>query len=440
MRWNLWLITGLLALLLHARLFAAEAPAGGPSTNAATVSVPQTGTTVEVRAVGEREVYLSFGLDRIELLRREVPKGIPLWQYIASLIYIFLAFYISKALDHLTRVYLRKWAEKTRTRFDDVLLSLLNGPIKIISFVVLLHIGLRVFIWPQWAEDFLSKGLGIVVAFSLTYLALKSADMAVGYWQARSTTTGDKPFDAQLFPIITKSLRVFIIVVSVLVTSQNLGLNITGLIASLSIGGLALGLAAQDTVANLFGAVAVFVDKPFRVGDRVKFADVDGIVEAIGLRSTRVRNLDGHVITVPNKTMGNASITNISGRPNIKTEMNIGLTYDTTTEKVREALAILKDVYSRSPMTQDLMLSFNRFADSSLNLNVVHWWSNTDYRAYLAGMQDFNLEIKDRFAQAGIEFAFPTRTLYVKQDSKWAFNAAGAESEPPPAAPPEKRA
>src|ERR1051325_12133922 len=108
--------------------------------------------------------------------------------------------------------------------------------------------------------------------------------------------------DEQLFPVIRKSLKLFVLVVAVLVTLDNIGVNITAAIASLSIGGLAIGLAAQDTLANLFGAVAVFVDKPFRIGDTIKLSDVEGTVESIGMRSTRVRNPDGFLVTVPNKT------------------------------------------------------------------------------------------------------------------------------------------
>jgi MscS family membrane protein len=221
-----------------------------------------------------------------------------------------------------------------------------------------------------------------------------------------------------------------VVVVSVMLTSQNLGLNITSLIASLSIGGLALGLAAQDTVANLFGAVAVFADKPFRIGDRIKLAEVDGVVETIGLRSTRVRNLDGHLITVPNKTMGNATITNITLRPNIKTVMNISITYDTPTPKVKQALQILSDVYKGHAMTHDVWISFNQFADSSLNILVIHWWNATVYKDYLAGMQEMNLDIKQKFDEAGISFAFPTRTLYLKQDSEFRMLGAADAAVP----------
>jgi MscS family membrane protein len=195
---------------------------------------------------------------------------------------------------------------------------------------------------------------------------------------------------------------------------QNLGVNVTAAIASLSIGGLAIGLAAQDTLANLFGAVAIFADKPFRVGDRIKLDTVDGQVETIGLRSTRVRSLDGHLITIPNKTMGSATITNVTARPNIKTEMNLGLTYDTPTAKVQRASALLEEIYRAHPLTSDVWISFNRFDASALNIYVVHWWNGVEPKAHLAGMQELNLEIKRRFEAEGIEFAFPTQTVHLR--------------------------
>ena len=366
-----------------------------------------------------RKDQFTFGLDRIEVLNHQWPSGIPLWQYLASLIYIFLAFCASKALDSLTRIWLKKWAARTKTKFDDLLLGLLSGPVKIVVFVLLLKIGLEVFDWGAFVNSVLDKGLKIMVAATITYTVLKLIDLLMGYWKERAAVESDRTFDEQLFPIIRKTLKVFVTVVAVLVTSQNLGFDITAAIAGLSVGGLALGLAAQDTVANLFGAVAIFIDKPFRIGDRIQLDAVDGMVETIGLRSTRVRNLDGHLITIPNKTMGNATITNVTRRPNIKTVMDIGITYDTPTEKVHRALQILKEVYKDHPQTFDCLISFNKFADSALNLQVVHWWNSTDYKEYLAGFQGMNLTVKERFDKEGIGFAFPTQTLYVKQDSAW---------------------
>jgi len=371
---------------------------------------------------------LTFGLDRVSFLEAHKFFNIPLWQYVGSLIYIFLAFYISKFLDFLTRVWLKRWAERTETKFDDLLLDLLNGPVKIIAFVIFLRIGLEVFSWPPMVQTILTRGFTVVVAISITYTILKFVDLVLSYWKQRSGDNRDKTFDEQLFPIIRKSLKLFVVVVATLVTLDNIGVNITAAIASLSIGGLAIGLAAQDTLANLFGAVAVFVDKPFRIGDAIKLDSVQGNVEAIGMRSTRVRNTDGHLVAIPNKAVGNATIVNITLRPNIKTEMNIGLTYDTTTEKLRQALEIIGKVYRTNAKTKDLLVSFNKFADSALNIQVVHWWDGSDNREYLAGMQEMNLMLKERFDAEKINFAFPSQTLYVKQDSDWKMGGEKAAS------------
>lgn len=376
------------------------------------------GTNSVAQPAAERSDVLTFGLDSFEPLRTPF-LGNPLWQYLASLIYIVLAFYVAKALDWLTRVWLRKFTSKTKTTLDDQLLELLNGPIKVVAFVVFLHIGLSIFHWPPPVELWLHKIFVVILAISLTYMVLKITDVLVGIWRERGADV-EKGMNEQLFIVIRKGVKAFLLVIAVLVTLQNLGVNVTAAVASLSIGGLALGLAAQDTLANLFGAVAIFADKPFRIGDRVKLDAVDGTVEGIGLRSTRVRNLDGHLVTIPNKTMGNATITNITARPNIKTEMNLGITYETPTDKVQRATDILVEVYRAHPMTADVWVTFNKFEASALNIFVIHWWNGVEFKAYFAGMQELNLEIKRRFEAEGIEFAYPTQTVHVrtKQDGQ----------------------
>ena len=403
-------------------VWAADAPpvAVNAPTNARTGKAnlfgSRTPATNEVALVDEMP-SLSFGLDRVELLQVRL-FDVPVWQFIASLIYIFLAFVAARLIDWVLGVRLRKWAQRTPTKYDDILLELIRGPIKVITFVVLLHIGLRLFRWPAWFTGFFSKSLHIIVALSITYILLKVIDVLVNYWKEHAATqTEDKKFDDQLLPIIRNTMKVFVVIVAVLLTSQNLGLNITSLIASLSIGGLAIGLAAQDTLANLFGAVAVFADKPFRVGDRIRLDTVEGEVESIGMRSTRVRTPDGHLVTIPNKTVGNATITNIERRPSIRTVMNLGLTYDTSAERLKRALQLLEEIYRSDPMTKDVIITFNRFADSALNIEVVHFWSGTEQRAYLAGLQAMNLRVKEEFDRAGFEFAYPTRTLYVKEQA-----------------------
>jgi MscS family membrane protein len=242
----------------------------------------------------------------------------------------------------------------------------------------------------------------LVVAGALTFVAIKVLDILLAAWKRRHAQESEGRFNDQLFSVIRVSLNTFVIVVAVLVTAQNMNINITAAIASLSIGGLAVGLAAQDTLANLFGALAVFVDKPFRVGDQIKVDGTEGKVEAVGLRSTRLRSTEGHLVAVPNKTVGSATITNITERPGIKTVINLVLAHDLPTAKVRRAIALLEEIYRGNRLTREAWVSFNQFAGANANLQIVHWWNGTDYQAYLAGMQEMNLAVKEKFEAEGI--------------------------------------
>ena len=360
---------------------------------------------------------MSFGLDQIDFLCDTKPLGEPLWKYFASLIYIVLAFYVAKVLDFIVNVWLKRLAAKTETKYDDLLLELLRGPVKVVAFVIFLNIGLGVFEWPARAQNYIARGFIVVVACSVAYVALKFVDLLLGVWREKMVSPQDRAFADHLLPFVSKVVKTTLIIAAVVLTADNLEIKITSLLAGLSVGGLALGLAAQDTVANFFGAVAIFLDKPFHIGDRIKVESVDGMVEAIGLRSTTVRNLDGHHVTIPNKLMGNAIITNITRRPTIKTEMNFGLTYDTPAEKVKRATTLLEEIFRANPRTTDLLISFNKFADSALNIFVVHVWNGTDAKQHFAEMQELNLQIKARFDAEKIEFAFPSQTVYLKSEA-----------------------
>jgi MscS family membrane protein len=388
--------------------------AQGVRTNAAATNAPATNAVVQPpESLGAQ--HLDVATDWLQELSRKFPflrrviLGNELWKYLASLLYIFLAYYLSKLADLVTRICLKKWAQKTASKIDDLFVDLLHGPVKAIVFLLFLHVGLRVFRWPATIAMLISKGFTVAIACVLTYMALKVVDIVLGYWRQRAAADADRSFDDQLLPIVRKTLKAFVIVVAILVTCQNLQIDITAAIASLSIGGLAVGLAAQDSLANFFGAVAVLVDKPFSVGDTVRIDAHEGTVETIGLRSTRIRNPDGFLV-------GNATIINLSHRASIRTELNIGLTYDTPPAQVDRAIAILKEVFGRHPKTKDLIIGFNKFTDSSLNILVQHWWDSKDIRDHLAGIQEMNLALKKRFDEEGIEFAFPTQTVHVKQD------------------------
>jgi MscS family membrane protein len=168
-------------------------------------------------------------------------------------------------------------------------------------------------------------------------------------------------------------------------------------------------------LANIFGSMTILADRPFKVGDVIRVDSVEGTVEAIGLRSTRIRTVDGHFVTIPNKTVADAAIINISMRPTIRQLITISLTYDTPAARVEEAVKILREIFRAHPLTHDVLVSWKDYAPSSLDIFVAYQCKSTNQKEFLAALEQINLEIKRRFDTAGLQFAFPTQTIQLQQ-------------------------
>jgi len=210
---------------------------------------------------------------------------------------------------------------------------------------------------------------------------------------------------------------------------------VSSILAGLGIGGLAFALAAQDSLKHLFGSVVIFADRPFEVGDRLVVDGHDGPVEEVGFRSTRLRTLDGHLVTIPNGELVNKSIKNISKRPYIRRLCNFTITYDTPPDKVERAVAIIKELLdNHEGMHPDFppRVYFNDFNSASLNLFVIYWYHPPAYWDFLAFGERFNLAVFRRFGEEGIDFAFPTQTLYLAGDEKRPLNIGLNEHRDPP--------
>ena len=353
---------------------------------------------------------LSFGLDQVEALRFPI-RGIPLWQFLVSAIYLVIAFYAARLVDWFAKNRLTQWLKKSGTKWDDVLIQLVHGPIKVLVFVFLFNLGLEVFSWPVLAQLWLSRLAYILLAYSLVLVVLRAVDATIGIWRSNIKPGADHAFDDQFLVLVGKLLKIAIGLVAVLMLLDNLHVNITALLGSVSVLGLALGLAAQDTVSNLFGAIAVFVDKPFRVGDVIKVGDIQGSVEEMGLRAARVRTVDGFLVTVPNKTIGANTVTNLSRRGTIRLCHSIGLPYETSVPRIKMAIGLIEKAYGDHPLTQEVLVTFNQFTASSLNIEIVWICKTIDVRAYTRALQEINLAVKERFDAEKVEFSQGSQTI-----------------------------
>lgn len=379
---------------------------------------------IDEQFIQSHQTELSFWINGIPGME-EPFLGIPRWQYAASVVYLILAFYLSRALDWFIQNRLKHWGAKTLTEWDDILVKLADGPVKAITLVFLIHIGLELYDWPSWLEINLSRLSLIVGAVALTFIALRVIDLAIAAWRRQTKQGGDVAFNDQFVLLIGKLLKAVLILITSLTLLGNLGVDITAILGSVSVLGLAFGLAAQDSVANLFGAVAVFVDKPFKVGDRIKVgSDVDGVVEAMGLRATQVRNADGFLITLPNKSVGNNTVINVSARPSIRTVLNYGLTYDTPAHRIDFAASLLRSIFTAHSLTGECQVTFNRFDASALNIEVNHQCLTRDLPTYQTALHGLNLQVKERFDAEKLEFAFPTQTVFLKKDTSVPANSS----------------
>jgi len=229
------------------------------------------------------------------------------------------------------------------------------------------------------------------------------------------------PGDA-VVDVVRKTVRLFIVGIAFIYIGNNvLKWDITAVLASAGVLGLAIAFAAQDSIANIFGTLMILLDRPFKIGDRVILEGTEGPVEAVGFRSTQVRTLEGNQVSIPNKIVANAVVENVTRRPYIKRVTTIGVTYDTPLLKVRRAVEIIRGILKDHPgmdPEQPPRVYFHEFADCSLNILMIAWYHPGEYWDYLAWCEEVNFEIMRQFEQEDIEFAFPTTTTYLAQDNK----------------------
>jgi MscS family membrane protein len=407
------LFVGAVLVLAGGPLFAQPA-ATAPAADANAAAQPAAASAATQPAPTKAEPVLSWA--------RGTFLGNTIWQWLGLLGVLLVSFVVGKVVSYVLEHQAEKIGKVPQLLLVSTLLRSLAGPVKMLALAGGLYVA-SVFM------TLATKGMQELWLRLCTTLAVLAAGWfiyrlvdVVEHFLSRWTAKTDTQLDDQLVPLLRKTLRVFVVILAVLFIAQNIfEWDIAALITGLGIGGLAFALAAKDTLANLFGSVTIFADRPFQLGDRVKIHGHDGAVEEVGFRSTRIRTLTGHLVTIPNSIVANETIENIAKRPYIKRVLEVTVTYDTPAEKLERGIEILHEMLEARkehfPEANPPRVFFTDFAATSLNINVTYWFAPPDWSAYLQFTHDFNMELLRRFNAEGIEFAFPTQTLYVKQDS-----------------------
>lgn len=318
---------------------------------------------------------------------------------------------------------LRRLAKKIESRNAPIAATVVRSLAKsstMVGLVLGVNFGLSLLDFPARYASMAGTVSEILLITAIGYLLFELVDVLEEWLRSLSDSEVVQTTKTGLPVLVARTIRILVVVLVLFQIAQILSDKpLTSIVAGLGVGGLAVALAAQETIRNLFGSVVIFTDRPFEVGERIIVDTFDGVIEEVGFRSTRLRLLTGHLVTIPNGELANKSIENVTKRPHIRRLTTMTITYDTPPEKVQEAVQIIKDLLeNHEGMHPDFppKVFFNNLGSHTLDILVLYWYHPADYWKYMEFSERFNLEVFTRFGQAGIEFAFPTQTLYLAGD------------------------
>jgi MscS family membrane protein len=336
------------------------------------------------------------------------------WQWVA-LPALFLAAWLSgMLLSRLTRGLMARLASRTSMSWDDQLVARIGGPLTLAWTIAIAYLTLP---WLELSAKVVTavqQALHALLLLAIFWALWRAVDV---FALALTEFRWSKEHSASraLIPLGRRLTKVAVILAGMVALLSELGYSVASLVAGLGIGGLAVALAARSTLENLFGAFSIGADQPFREGDQVKIEDFVGTVEAIGLRSTRIRTLDRSLISFPNGKLADMRVESLSARDRMRLSCTLGLVYSTSAAQLRAVLDGLERTLREHPrIWPDLVVvRFKELADSALNIEISAWFKTPDYNEFQGIRQEILLQFMDVVEKAGTGFAYPTRTVHV---------------------------
>jgi len=324
---------------------------------------------------------------------------------------------VAKVLYWVFGKVIKKITAKTKTKLDDILVDMLEEPIVLIVTIIGVWIAIGRLNFPDEANAWIGNVYMIMIVLTITWLLARLVDAIIKEFIVPLAAKTEGDLDDQIVPIIRKAIRAAIWIMGIIIALNNAGYNVGALLAGLGIGGIALAMAAKDTVANFFGGVTIFTDKPFTLNDRIKINGFDGTITEIGIRSTRLKTLENRIVTIPNSKFTAGMVENVSSEPHRKVVLKLGLVYETTADKIQSGMKALQEIVDGNEnLEENTVISFTEFGDFSLGILFIYYITKG---ADIMGAQTaVNMEIKKRFEEFEIEMAFPTQTVYTIPEKK----------------------
>jgi len=340
--------------------------------------------------------------------------GVPLAQILAATVVFSFVLLLRKFFTLLVISTLQKLAKYTTTYYDDRIISALKAPLRFAFVVIAVHL---FFLILFLETDVIKNILNTLIVYDIFWAILAITEALRGLaheFAARFSADLSKEVGNFMLTL----LKILIAGVGLGAMLQVWGINVTALVASLGIGGLAFALAAKDTASNLFGSFALLADKSIRIGEWIKVGSTEGVVEAIGMRTTKIRSFGKSLITVPNQMIANTPIENFSRRGVRRIKMRIGLTYGTSSEqmtKIVEEIKYMLHNHEGISQKETLLVNFESFGDSALNIFIYTFTATANWAKYLAIREDVHIHIMKIVEDNQSSFAFPSQSIYIEE-------------------------
>lgn len=364
--------------------------------------------------------FQAFGDMLHEFMTTRQLLGFDAWRIAAALGVLLIIYLARKYILGIVMGFLARLSKRTVADWDDKLFEAVRPPIGAVLQVLNVYAALAILNLPSHPTNYdaiINKALVVALIVIGAWALIRSVTLAT-HFLTKLTAKTKSPLDDRLVPFVDRVMRVAIVIIACLMVLQESGVQIAGILAGLGIGGLAVALAAKDTLANVFGTITIVADYPFDIGDWIKTKDVEGTVEDIGFRSTKVRTFGNSLVMVPNAKLAGSAIENFSRMFKRRITFRIGVTYETTPDQMREALARVRDVLrNHDDIRQDFWLVyFTDFADSAMEIMVYCFSKTTVWAEFLAVRESLNLQLMQTLEEIGVEFAFPSRALYMREN------------------------
>jgi MscS family membrane protein len=386
-----------------------------------------------VRVVGEdtAEAYLPFHLRVREQLPDSLREPVFLlenWRWIGLLIIAAAGVLVDWLVSFALRLFMRGWRNRSKGAYCDVSDQMLR-PLGLLAMAAVWWLGINLLGLPESALLVLLVAVKFLAMLAGVWTAYRLVDLVSAGLHERARKTDNK-IDDVLAPLITRTLKIFVTVVGLIFVADNLNIDVTGLIAGLGLGGLAFALAAKDMVQNLFGSITVLMDRTFTVGDWIRVGDQEGTVEALGFRSTRIRTFYNSVVTIPNSKFITADVDNMGERRFRRLSTKFTIAYDTPPDRIEAFCEGVREVVRQHPyMRKDYFhVYLNGLGSSALEILVYVFWETPDWSTELRERHRFLLDCLRLAQRLGVEYAYPTQTLYLKREGEAAVEADAVDA------------